>query len=183
MRKDEWLKLYTTDYEVDEKTGKKKAVSRYIGPWYSLDAAQRRKCALGLWIGLVLGVAAFLTAGLIPTWASMTMYVTPWYICCMLPLFYLLLGTVKITRMKEKITEVDKAEGLGYARYASMGLAVLGGAWLIADGIFLLTGNVTMTMTYELIFLSCGAVTAVLGLLMYLRVRKLTPVKLPEAEG
>lgn len=175
MRKDEWLKLFETTRETDEKTGKPRTVSRYIGPWYTLEAAKKNKCVLLLWIGLVLAAAAFLTAGLIPTWATLCVYVTPWYILCLLPLFYLLMGVVKITRMKEKITQVDVAEGLAYARNAALGLAVLGGAWVIADGIFLCTGKYAMTMTYELIFLACGAATALLGLMMHLAVKKLEP--------
>ena len=166
MRKDEWLKLYRTEQEPDEKTGKIKSVTRYIGPWYTVEKKTAKRAAICLWAGLVLSLGAFLTAGLIPTWASMCAYVAPWYILCLLPLFYLAMSTVKITRMKEQITEPQRAEGPLSARRSSLGLALLGGAWTLADVIFLLSGSYVMTMTSELIFLSCGVITTAAGVVM-----------------
>lgn len=165
MRRSEMRKLFETEYQTDPATGKEKRVARYIGPWYTMDPKKRRSFAVGCGIGWLLGVAAFITAGVIPSWAGLCNYVVPWYIMCMLPLFYLLLGTIKLLRLKSEFTEIDKSESLGYIKASTLGLAVLGGAWSLATVIFLLLGDHTMTLTQELIFLGCGVVTTVLGVL------------------
>lgn len=172
MRRSEWLKLYTTEDQTDPKTGKPKTYSRYIGPWYTWEPQKRKACVWKLWLGLVLAAAAFVIAGLTPSWGSMCIYVSLWYMLCLLPLFYLLLGTWKMTRMQATFTEVDRAEGPGYVRRASLGLGVLGAAWAVADGIFLLLTNLSMTQAEELIFLGCGAATAAVGLVLHGVVRR-----------
>ena len=163
MRRAEMQKLFITEYQVDPKTGKDKAVSRYIGTWYTMDKKLRRTCALLCLAGWVLAVAAFITAGVLPTWAGLCNYVVPWYILCMLPLFYLLLGSVKLLRLKKQFTEIDKSESLGYLKTSGIGLAVLGAVWSITTVVFLLTSNKTMMLANELIFLGCAVVNAAVG--------------------
>ncbi len=163
MRRAEMQKLFITEYQVDPETGKDKAVTRYTGTWYTLDKKQRRSSAIVCLVVWVLALAAFITAGVLPTWAGLCHYVVPWYILCMLPLFYLLLGSIKLLRLKEQFTEIDKAESLGYIKTSGLGLAVLGGMWSIATVIFLLVSDKTMMLTNELIFLGCGVVNMAAG--------------------
>lgn len=178
MRRNEWMKLYTTDYETDPKTGKAKAVSRYIGPWYTLDGKRRKVCMLQAWLGCALGLAAFAVAGLTPSWGSMCGYVAPWYMLCLLPLFYLLMGAWKLSRLKERFTEIDKHESLGYVRWAGLGLMVLGLVWAITDAVYLLSANWMMTAAQELLFLGCGVVSALVGGLLAWRFSRVQPDKL-----
>ncbi len=173
MRRKEMLKLFETEYKVDPATGREKRVSRYIGPWYTMEKKQRLACAIKGGIAWALGVAAFITAGVLPTWAGLCNYVVPWLILCLLPLFYLALGVVKLARLKEPFSELDKAESLGYVSASGLGLAVLGGLWSLTTVIFLLVTQHTMTMANELIFLGCGLATAALGLGVWLMVKRL----------
>ena len=163
MRRAEMQKLFITDYQVDPKTGKDKTVTRYIGTWYTMDQKLRRTCALLCLAGWVLAVAAFITAGVLPTWAGLCNYVVPWYILCMLPLFYLLLGSVKLLRLKKQFTEIDKSESLGYLKTSGIGLMALGAVWCITTVVFLLTSNKTMMLANELIFLGCSIISAAVG--------------------
>ena len=163
MRRADMQKLFTTEYQVDPKTGKDKLVQRYTGSWYTLDKKTRRTCGWLCLAGWVLAVAAFITAGVLPTWAGLCNYVVPWYILCMLPLFYLLLGSVKLLRLKEQFTEIDKSESLGYIKTSGIGLAVLGAVWSITTIIFLLVSNKTMMFANELIFLGCAIVNTAVG--------------------
>ena len=182
MRRKELNKLFETEYRVDPATGKEKRAARYVGPWYTLKKKPRRACALKGGIAWVLGVAAFITAGVIPTWAGLCSYVVPWYILCMLPLFYLALGIVKLMRLKGEFTQMDREESLGYVQTSGLGLAVLGGAWSLTTAIFLLLSRQEMTLPQELIFLACGLVTAAGGLLVHFAA-KAVPVEAKEKEA
>lgn len=172
MRRRDILKLYTTEYRTDSKTGKEKAVARYTGPLYGIEKKQRRSCAALCWAGWVMGAAAFVLAGLTPCWAQLCSYVAPFFILCLLPLFYLLLGAFKLMRLKEQFTEVDRADSFGYVQRSGLGLIVLGGAWVIATVVFLLLERPEMTLQNELIFLGCGVVSALSGALPCLGTRR-----------
>ncbi|MBE5803873.1 MAG: hypothetical protein E7316_05115 [Clostridiales bacterium] len=182
MRRREMLNLFVTEYQADPATGKEKRVARYIGPWYTLEKQPRRACTLKCAAGWLLCLAAFITAGMIPSWAGLCNYVVPWYILCLLPLFYLLLGVIKLARLKPEFTAVDESESLGYIRASSLGLAALGGLWSITTVIFLLATDRAMTLPQELIFLGCGVVTATMGVLAYLAARR-APVQAKEKEA
>ncbi len=167
MRYRDAMKLYTTEYRIDPQTGKEKPAMRYIGPVYTLEKVQRRGALLRCLAGLALGAVAFALAGLTPCWAQLCWYVAPWYLLCLLPLFYLLLGSIKLLRLKTELTEIDRADSFGYVHHAGLGQMLLGAAWVISAGIFLLTNQPDMTMTSEIIFLCCGVVMALSGLLPF----------------
>lgn len=180
MRRNEWMKFYTTQYATDPKTGKSKAVSIYIGPWYTMDGKRLKRCMFQAWLSYVLGVAAFAVAGFTPSWGSMCGYVAPWYMLCLLPLFYLQMGAWKLAGLKGHFTEIDKNESLGYVRWAGLGLMVLGLVWTITDGVYLLNAQWTMTAAQELLFLGCGVVSALAGGLLAWRFSRVQPDKLDE---
>lgn len=173
MKRSEIIKLYVTEYETNPKTGKRKAVSRYIGPWYTMDKSARRRSGILCLVCWVMAAAAFATAGLIPTWAGLCGYVMPWYALCLLPLFYLISGTVKLLRLKEKFTQVDLEDSQPYIVFSGLGLLGLGLAWGIATGIFLVLNRPEMTMPQEMIYLGCGCLTAVAGLIALLTGKRL----------
>lgn len=167
MRRQDMMKLYTTEYCTDPKTGKEKPTLRYIGPMYTMEKKPRRSGAWSSLLGLVLGVAAFAVAGLTPCWAQLCAYVAPWFVLCLLPLYYLLLGTVKLLRLKAQFTKIDQEHSLGYVRRSGLGMLVLGICWAVATGVFLLVEKPEMTMDSEILFLCCGGVMALAGLLPF----------------
>ena len=177
MRRSEWNKQYTTVLHVDPKTGKEKQVLRYIGSWYAMEPGQRKACAIQCGLGWLLGTAAFLAAGLVPNWVSLCRYVTPWYVLCMVPLIYLLLGLITLLRLKPtEFTEIARSDSLGYIRASSWGMVILGGLWSITSAMFLVQNQTTITLVNELIFLGAGVVTAGIGgwLLLMLKGLRLT---------
>ena len=180
MRQSDWRKLYVPQVQVDGKTGKEKTVLRYIGPWYTTERKPKKICALVSNLGWVLGMAAFVTAGLVPSWAGLCGYVTPWLLLCLLPLFYLALGSIKLVRLKEKFTEEARYDSLGYIRVNSVILTALAAAWSIATIIFLLLNDCSMTLPQELIFLGCGLVTTAIGLVIRFTVTRVPITQLPE---
>lgn len=164
MRRSEWKKHYTTKLYIDQKTGKEKQVLRYIGPWHAMEPGQRKACAIQSGLGWVLGTAAFIAAGLVPNWASLCQYVTPWYVLCIVPLLYLLLGLITLLRLKpEAFTEIARSDSLGYIRFSSWGLVILGGLWSITTAVFLWQNRDIITLANELLFLGGGVLTAGIG--------------------
>lgn len=164
MRRKDILKLFVTEYQMDPDTGRETKVTRYIGPRYTMERKTRIVCGAGSAAAWLTALAAFVTAGVTPSWAGLCGYVVPWYILCLLPLFYLLLGCIRLLRLKEGFTEIDQSESTGYIRLSGIALALLGGAWSIATTVFLLLNDRSMTLPQELLFLGCGVVTTGAGM-------------------
>lgn len=172
MRRSQLAKLYATVYRVDPATGKERAVSRYIGKYYQLDGAARCKLVRRVWLGWCLAVAAFGTAGFIPARAGSFVGVSLWYMCCLLPLFYLLMAAIRLTHLGEKITELDKAEGFASASHSGWSLAVLGSLWVATDAVLLAARGLPNPWWADVLFLACGALTAVTGVCVAKSVKK-----------
>lgn len=183
MRRKELLQLYEKVKRVDPKTGKEKSEARYKGKYYRVDAARKRTAVRKLWLCFGAAVALFLLAGLVPSWSSLCGYVAPWYMLCLLPMLYLLMGTVRMTRMSERLTEVDRHDGFGYVKNASIGLAVLGAAWTVADAVFLIASGLPSPWWQEVLFLGCGAGSAVAGWLAWRIVDGLRAEEIPSQEA
>ena len=179
MRRKELLRLYETVYTVDPQTGREKPVARYRGKYFRVDAARKRTAVGRLWLCFGAALALFLLAGLVPSWSSLCGYVAPWYMLSLLPLLYLLMGTVRITRMKERLTEVDLHDGPGYVKNAGIGLLGLGAAWAVADAVFLLCSR-PAPWGQEALFLGCGAASAAIG---WLVIRTMDGLKAEEISG
>lgn len=190
MRRKELLSLYTLERKIDPHTGKEKTVSRYIGPWYTADKKACRTCAVKTLMGCVLAAAAFVTAGIIPCWTALNNYVAPWHIACLLPLMYMILGAVKLLRLKERFDHVDRSESAERIKASALGMAILGGAWSVSAGISLLLSAhplkgreetlavlaarlAGMSWLNEGIYIACGLVMVLVGTLVCLAARRL----------
>ena len=163
MKREDMMKLYTRDVEINPKNGKQKVVLRYIGPYYHIESGARQALMRLGWLTWLLTFAALAVGGLIPTRAGNALYVQVWYLFCLLPFFYLLLGLLRMRRMKENFTAVDYSEGVDYVKISAWGLAALGGLWAGAEVIFLVLNGFTGRWGNDLLFLACGAGIAVLG--------------------
>lgn len=166
MRRKDFVKLYRTEIKTDPATGKEKRVPIYIGKRYSIEDQLRRGAVRRLWPCWAGALTAFAVGGLIPARAGNCTYVVVWYMACLLPLFYLLLGGVRMTRMKPPLTEIDLREGVDYVKNGAVGLTVLGGVWAVADAVYLIVGGLPENPAGDLIFLACGAITAGMGWLI-----------------
>lgn len=163
MRREDMMKLYTRDVEINPKTGKQKVVLRYTGPYYQMEPNARKALTRMGWLFWMLTLLALAVAGLIPTRAGNALYVQVWYLFTLLPFFYLLLGLLRMRRMKEQFTAVDLSEGVHYVKGAAWGLAGLGGLWAATEIIFLVMNGLNERWLNDIIFLVCGAGIAVMG--------------------
>lgn len=177
MRRKDLVRLYRTEIKTDPATGKKKRVPIYIGKRYRIKEQIRQGAVRRLWPCWAGALAAFSVGGLIPARAGNCTYVVVWYMACLLPLFYLLLGGIRMTRMKPPLTEIDLREGVDYVKNGAIGLTVLGGVWAMADAVHLLISGLPENPAGDLIFLACGVITAGMGWLIS---RKAAAVKAEE---
>lgn len=183
MRRRDLLKLYATETVIDAETGKKKRVSRYVGKSYRMDKAVRRGCQRLLWPCWGASLIAFAVGGLLPTKAGYSTYVVVWYMACLLPLFYLLMGAVRMSRMGDTLTEVDLKEGVNYVKGGTVALIGLGGAWTVADVIFLIIQGLPERPAADLVFLLCGALTTAMGILLRRKASQLKAEEIKEENG
>ena len=172
MNRRDMRRLYEIRQEVDPRTGKDVRVAHYIGKYFTIDAARKRRMLPLLWAAWALALAAFLTGGCTVNYGSRCPWVLPGYVCCMLPLFYLAIALWKITRMGAVIDEVQKIDGLDSALHSGVGLAALGAWWTIGDAVFLAIGAYP-ALGMELAFLACGVITALAGAAIALAAKRI----------
>ncbi len=178
MKREKLKQLYEVTWERDEKNGRPRRRTRYVGKRYALDLEARNRLRPPLAAAAALGVAAFLAGGLINSQGSHCLWVLPFYALCALPLFYFALAVARIARLKAEIDEIALEESLGSARRSAGGLAALGALWTAADAVFLL-GTGPAPLGQELLFLACGAACAAAGGLALRLLRGLTPREIP----
>lgn len=174
--------LFQTDHVTDPKSGKRKAVQRYVGPRYRLDEAARRRGAARLWLMLALAAAAMLTGGFLPNRVTMGNLVAVLYLTCLLPLMYLLLGTVRISRMKATIDEFDRCDGLLRVTKSGLGLGVLAVGWLIAGVVQLCTDGLGSLRVQDAAVLACAAAVSACGFLAWRTAFALQPEEIPRPD-
>lgn len=182
MRRKELMKLYTVDNRVDPITGRDKKVARYTGKRYRVDMAAKRRLLPVLWATVALILAAFVAGGLLNNPGSRCMWVLPFYMFCMLPLCYGLMAAVRLTRMKEIITEVDMADGVRSMGNSALGLTILGALWAATDVVFLILGGGGQSVAREIVFLLCGMVTAGSAFALRRALDAATPEEIREKE-
>jgi len=164
MKREEMMKLYAREVEIDPKDGKERAVLKYIGPYYRMDGGAMTALRRLGWLCWGTALLALAVAGLIPTRAGNALYVQVWYLFSLLPFFYLLLGLLRMRRLKETFTAVDLSEGINYAKGAAWGLTILGGLWAASVLIYLMLNTLPERWGYDVVFLLCGALQAVMAL-------------------
>ena len=162
MNRRDLRKLYDVRMEIDPKTGKDVKRAYYIGKYYALDVAEKKRVTPLLWALWAAMAAAFLTGGCTVNMASRCVWVMPFYVSCLLPLFYLGTALWRMRGLKETIDQVQKADVLDSAAHAGLGLAVLGGLWTAGDVVFLLVSS-WVSLGMELLFLLCAVITAAGG--------------------
>lgn len=174
------VKLFEIEYETAA-NGKRKPVRRYVGPTYRLAEDARRRACLKLWILWALSAALMLTAGLVPSRCAMANLAAALYMLCLLPLIYLLLGTVRITRMKETINEIDLCDGIRYAQRSGVWLGIVAAGWLVAGGVFLMRSGFGGMWVNDVAFLLCALGCSVCGFAAWRVASALKPEELPRA--
>lgn len=175
MNRRDLRRLYDVRMEIDPKTGKDVKRAYYIGKYLSIDVAEKRRITPLLWAVWAAMAIAFLMGGCTVNMASRCVWIMPFYISCLLPLFYMATALWRLRGLKETIDEVQKSEILDSISHAGLGLAALGGLWAAGDVVFLLVSS-WVNLGMELLFLLCALVTLAGGL-MTVRLMKRLPAR------
>ncbi len=173
MRRKEFLNLFQNQTTVDPYTGKESRKAVYIGPVYRtsierLAAKRTGRRILVLWIA---SLAVYVLAGMTNAGSSRCFYVFPFYAAALFPLFYWGMGTLRVIRLKERITEVDRDAGPERLHRSAVGFAIITGLHTAADAVFLALGGAGERMTAEMITL-LGVALAGFGALGALKLLK-----------
>ena len=158
MNRRDLRRLYDVREEIDPKTGKDVKRAYYIGKYLTIDVAEKRRITPLLWAVWAMMAAAFLIGGCTVNMASRCVWIMPFYISCLLPLFYMVTALWRLRGLGETIDEAQKIDVLDSLTHACQGLAVLGGLWLAGDVVFLFVSS-WVSLGMELLFLLCAAAT------------------------
>lgn len=142
MKRNEYLSLHEIVEEANPQTGRKRRILRYRGPYYPLDypllCRKRKK-----WVGLyILCLTCFIGAGLTPCKGQHVMFILPFFITTLFPLFTGGCALSRISRIRQsRMDELQRQEGFFSLRHSSLGLMVLSASWLAGETVLLLTEN------------------------------------------
>lgn len=142
MKERKYKEDWYNETRFDEKTGKEKRVPVYRGDWYHLSPEQtkRRLLAESLlpWIGFTVLVLLYLKLNF-P--GATTLYVFLPAGLSLFPALYWLLGIVVLFRTEEKMTRLQKENGIGRVLRSAAGCSICSFAALLGNIIFLFAGS------------------------------------------
>lgn len=157
---------YNTDYAPDEN-----GEFHYIGSHYMVDLEPKKMRALRIRLIVLslLALAAFLAGGTSNGVTGRTVYALIPFICCMLPVGYLLMGLCSwLMRREKKLTRKGMDETLNRMRNSAVGM-ICTAAIALAGGIVACV--VHKAFAEEILFLLSAAALMALGILIRLTVR------------
>lgn len=173
LRRKEFLALFQTQISVDPYTGKESRKAVYIGPVYRVhmerfEAKRTGRRILAIWIA---ALTVYVLAGMTNAGSSRCFYVFPFYAAALFPLFYWGMGTLRVVRLKERVTEVDRDAGPERLHRSALGFAAIAGLHTAADVVFLALGGAGERLTAEMTTL-LGVALAGVGALGTLKLLK-----------
>lgn len=149
---------YSKDYETHEETQgeKTKKTLVYKGKYYKFDLSKeelkKMKIIYSIFCGLT--VLSFLIVGAQNTEGSRKFYIILPYIFTFLPIFYEIMGTIKLVTNKPKMTLVEYDTSVKRIRRSSIGILILSLSSSIGEIVFLIANKITDIRSLEFRFLS-----------------------------
>ena len=143
MKERRYMEDWKNVTQIDEATGKEKRLPVYQGAWYRLG--ERGPAPSGL-LALAAGLwAAFIVLLLLYFYLNFpgatTLYVFLPAACSLFPALYWALGVFGIVRAPEKMTRLQKENGIGRVLRSSAGCAVFVSVSVLCDAVFLFVGG------------------------------------------
>lgn len=157
---------YNTDYAPDE-TGE----FHYVGTYYlvQLEPGPLRALRIRLAALWLLMLAAFLIGGAGSGVTARTIYALIPFICCMMPIFYMILGLGSwVLRKEKKLTRKGMDETLNRMEHSAIGLLVCAGLALLG-GIVACIVNRTLAGEWSFLISCAVLITAAVFSLRMLR--------------
>ncbi len=142
MKERKYKEDWVNETRFDEKTGKEKRVPVYRGDWFHLSAGKtKRKLlpeALIPWIGFTVLILLYLKLNF-P--GATVLYVFIPAGLSLFPALYWILGIVVLFRTEEKMTRLQKENGIGRVLRSAAGCAIFSISALLGDIVFLFIGS------------------------------------------
>lgn len=132
---------YKEDYGIEsyiDDRGREKRRAVYKGEWFSLADADKKQCRTLPVVSFVIFAAAFLLYIKLSTPSTACMYVLPIASCSLIPLLYWAMGAYSALRSPEKMTRLQKENGIGRVLRSALGCAVCTGMACIGDLCYML---------------------------------------------
>lgn len=164
MKERKYKEDYALEQYIDER-GKEKRRAVYRGKWYRLraDAAEKKKLQLVSVLTCVAFAAVYLFYMKLSTPSAWCMYVLPVCAAGLIPLLYWAMGLFAMLRAPEKMTSIDKENGIGRVMRSAMGCMILMGTACVGDIIFMArSGNFTAEWPGFMLIL-CACIIALAG--------------------
>lgn len=157
---------YNTDYAPDEA-----GEFHYVGTYYSvqLEPGPLRALRIRLAALWLLALAAFLVGGTGNGITAHTLYALLPFICCMMPIFYMILGLASWTMRKEqKLTRKGMDETLNRMEHSAIGLLICAGLALLG-GVIACIAHKTLAGEWSFLVSCAALITAAVFALRMLR--------------
>ena len=142
MKERKYKEDWVNETRFDEKTGKEKRVPVYRGDWFHFSAGQTKRRllpeALLPWIGFTALILLYLKLNF-P--GATVLYVFIPAGLSLFPALYWFLGIVAFFRTDDKMTRLQKENGIGRILRSSAGCAIFSVAALLGNIIFLFAGS------------------------------------------
>lgn len=163
-------KKYLDDYE-EQEDGK----YVYIGKYYRINCDEQRLRRFKLTYGFLAGAAAllFILAGLSMYLSSRFWFVSVPFAAVIIPLFFVVMDTVRICRGPERMTRKEYQESVVQHKTACVGMAALTLITVIGDLVFLLVFCPNFLLLQELLFFVFSLGQLVLAILRLLVTRRM----------
>lgn len=149
---------YTKDYEtrVEMKGNKKVETLIYKGKYYKFDIsdAKFKRLKLVYILFSCLFFIAFVFIGLLNTNGSRQFYIILPYLFTFLPIFYEIMGTIKLLKSESKLTFVEYDTSVSRIRRSTIGILVFSMTSVIGEIIYLMSNKITDISSLEYTFLS-----------------------------
>lgn len=152
MKRGHYRRYYDLRTEVDPSTGKERKRAIYKGTYYrlNLSAQEKRKRALTLILFALLFLGIFLLCGLLNLPSSRCIYVLPFYLFMLFPLFFWLMALCRLFTLPPRFTEPERDQSIGSALRSARGLTVLCGLYVVGAAVFMLMGGASDRLGAEL---------------------------------
>lgn len=153
MKRGHYRTYYDLETVVDPYTGKERKRAIYKGTYYrlTLAAQETRKRALILILFALLYLGIFLLCGFLNLPSSRCIYVFPFYLFMLFPLFYWLMALCRLFALPPRFTEPERDQSIGSALRSARGLTVLCGLYVIGAAVFMLLGGANDRLWEELL--------------------------------
>ena len=141
MKERKYKEDWVNETRFDEKTGKEKRIPVYRGDWFRFSAHQSKRTlileALVPWIGFAVLLILYFKLNF-P--GATVLYVFLPAALSLFPLLYWILGIAALFRTEDKMTRLQKENGIGRVLRSAAGCAIFSLAALIGNIVFLFAG-------------------------------------------